>query len=78
LEITHTVTPIPKRKRNLDGGNTQDPGDLEEKETETEFDEVNDVPSRDVMQIPEIKIIVEGLVQEGPTFFEEYYVTSPC
>jgi hypothetical protein len=45
LEITHIVTPIPKRKINTYGGNTQDPWGLEENVADMEVDEVNEVPA---------------------------------
>jgi hypothetical protein len=75
LEITHVVTPVPKRKRNPYGGNSQDPGGLETKVTDMEVDEVNDVPTWVVVQIAESKLIAEELAQEGPTIFEEESVT---
>jgi len=50
LEITYLVTPIPKRKRNPYGGNTQDPGGLETKVTYMELDEVNDMPAWAMIQ----------------------------
>jgi hypothetical protein len=51
LEITHVVTHVPKRKRNPDGGNSQDPRGLETKATYMEVDEVNDVPAWATIQI---------------------------
>ena len=44
LEINCIVTPIPKRKRNTYGGNTQDPWVLEDNVAYMEFNEVNEVP----------------------------------
>jgi len=43
LEINRIVTPIPKRKRNTYGGNTQDPWVLEDNVAYMEVDEVNEV-----------------------------------
>jgi hypothetical protein len=51
LEITHVVTHVPKRKNNLDGGNSQDHGGLETKETYMEVNEVNDVRAWTMLQI---------------------------
>jgi hypothetical protein len=55
MEITHVVTHVPKRKRNLDGGNSQDIRGLKTKATCMEVDEVNDVPTWAMVQIAESK-----------------------
>jgi hypothetical protein len=69
LEITHTVTPLPKRKINPDKGNTQDPGGLESNVEDMEFNEVNEVPAWAAMKIDESKLITEELARDGPTIF---------
>jgi hypothetical protein len=69
LEATHTVTPVPKRKRNPDEGVTPDPDGLELNMTNMEIDEVNNMPTWVAVQLAERKLIAEELAHEGPTIF---------
>ena len=75
MEITHIITPIPKRKRDPYGGNTQYSKGLEENAIDLEFDEANGVPTWVAMQIEDNKFKVEELARERPTIFEEESVT---
>jgi hypothetical protein len=55
-------TCVPKRKRILDGGNSQDPRGSEMKVTDMEVDEFNYVPTWATRKIEESKLIAEECV----------------
>jgi hypothetical protein len=58
LEATHTTPPVPKRKRNLEGGTLAYPNGLELNVTNMEIDEAHDTHVWIVLQFFESKLIV--------------------
>jgi hypothetical protein len=65
----HTISPMPKRKMNPEGGALANPGGLELNMTNMEIDEANNLLAWFAVQFVERKFIAEELAQEGLTIF---------
>jgi hypothetical protein len=71
LEIAHTITHVPNRKKNTGERKTQCSWEMEVNIEDMEVDDVDQVPNRGSIQMVQVTLIVEELSHDGPTIFEE-------
>jgi hypothetical protein len=77
LEIAHTSTHVPNRKKNTSERKTQYSWEMEVNIEDMEVDDVDQVPNRGSIQMVQVKIIAEELSHDEPTIFGGRLCVTP-
>jgi hypothetical protein len=77
LEIAHTITHVPNRKKNTGERKTQCSWEMEVNIEDMEVDDVDQVPNRGSIQMVQVTLIVEELSHDGPTIFRGRLCVTP-